>query len=365
MPVRSAKKSKKIAAKRNKGFSWKRSKAARKARKKIRLLFFAIVSLLLTTLLLTAFSIYKFAKAPLLSASLGSLEKNEDWDGKEEMNILFLMVDDFGRSAPKLESLYVLRIVPQNQNYFIIKLPISAECDLAERYGVGDIAKAFAIGDVRLVQETVFKQLAIYSDSYVLTDLKGLSEIKNIFGEIDLKNIRKSTPATKLYINPNFLKFLHENVKSNLSIKDLFNILSFVRSTDSINAKVFELNDDSFEDKELFDGFWNEYILQGIAGEENSRILVLNGAEVPGLATWGGRVVSNSGFTLLDVGNTKKKYEESFLISGDPQSNLSQELSHIFGISVIKDRISIEDEDEIFLRGDIVVVLGLDIGSVL
>ena len=363
MLARSAKKSKKISAKRKEGFSWKKSKAARKARKKIRFLFFAVLSLVLTTLLLTAFSIYKFAKAPLISASLGSIEKNEEWQGEDDLNVLFLVVGDINKTTSSLKGAYILKIVPQSQNYFIVNLPIFADCDLAERYGEGSLSKAFVIGNVRLTQETVFKQLAVYSNSYVLIDEKGISEIKEMFGEVDLKDISKNVSATKLYLNPNFLKFLKTRVKSNLSMGEIFRVLGFVRGENS--GKVFEINEESFKDRELFDVFWKSYILRGITGEENARIMILNGAEIAGLAGWGGRVVENSGLTLLDVGNTEKKYEKSFLVSVDPLSKTSQKLSRVFGIAEIKDRDAVESGTEPFFRGEVVVILGLDIGNVL
>jgi len=382
MVLRSARKSRRISAKRRKGFSWRKSRAARKIKQKIRFLFFAVLSLFLSTLLLVSFSVYKFAKAPLISASLGSVEKNSEWLGKDDINVLFFVVDDIEKQSPSLTSVYILKLVPQNlgsqsqgsrsHRYFILNLPVSAEIDLAERFGPGNLAKAFILGNlqedrrgIKLIQETVFKQLALYSDSYVLVDSKGLSEFKEMFGEVDLKDFGGSIPATKIYLNPAFVRFLETRVKTNLSVPEIFRVLNFVRGVDTVNAKVFEIDEETFIDKELFDNFWKSYVVSSIVSEENSRVLVLNAAEVPGLALWGGRVVENSGMTLLGVGNTENKYEKSFLVVSDLESKTSQQLSRVFGIFTIKERDAVKSEDAMFLRGDIVVVLGLDIGSIL
>lgn len=382
MVARSARKSKRISARRRKGFSWRKSRAARKIKQKIRFLFFAVLSLFLSTILLVSFSVYKFAKAPLISASLGSVEKNSEWLGKDDINVLFFVVDDIEKQSPSLTSVYVLKLVPQNlglqslgsqsHRYFILNLPVLAEVDLAERFGLGNLAKAFILGNlqedrrgIKLVQETVFKQLALYSDSYVLVDSKGLSEFKGMFGEVDLKDFKNNIPATKIYLNPSFVRFLETRVKTNLSVPEIFRVLNFVRGVDTANAKVFEINEETFIDKELFDNFWKSYVVSSIVSEENSRVLVLNAAEVSGLALWGGRVVENSGMTLLGVGNTEKKYEKSFLVVSDLESKTSQQLSRVFGIFTIKERDAVKSEDAMFLRGDIVVVLGLDIGSIL
>ncbi|PJE52030.1 hypothetical protein COV27_00735 [candidate division WWE3 bacterium CG10_big_fil_rev_8_21_14_0_10_39_14] len=365
MTIRSARKSKKIATKRKKGFSWRRSKAARKVKRKIRLLFFAASSLVLTVFLLTSFSLYKFAKAPLISANSGAFDKNKEWMGKEDINILFLVVDKVAVSPARLKSAYILRLDPQNQGYFLVKLPIFADIELAQRYGEGDLAHAFFTGSVKLSQESVFKQTALYLDSYVLVDESGILEVGKMFGEVNLRDIRKSVTALKLYTNPSVVKFLRNFVRTNLSVAEIFRVLGFVRGADTESVKIFELDNESFMDKELFDGFWKNYILAGFVNEENFRVLVLNGAEISGLAGWGGRVVENSGITLLDVGNTEKKYDESFLAADDPFSKTVQKLSGMFGIPTVKDRAVVKDEDTMFLRGDVVVILGLDIGNIL
>ncbi|MFH1565590.1 MAG: LCP family protein [bacterium] len=364
MAVRSAQKSKKISAKRRKGFSWKKTRAAKKVKRKIRLLFFAVLSLILTTLLLTAFSIYKFIKAPLVSANLGALEKEVEWNGVDDLNIVFLVTDGIDKLNPELKSVYILKIVPQSKSYFILNIPVSSKVDLAERYGTGDLTKAFSLGDIKLVQKTIFKQLAIYPNSYVLMDEEGILDIKEMFGEVDLRDIRSSVPATKLYLNVEFFKFLKTHIRTDLTVSEIFRVFSFVRGVNTVNGKVFEINEESFMQSEWFDAFWEEYILSSFVSEENIRIMVLNGAEIPGLATWGGRVVENGGLALLSVGNTEKKYEESFLVSDDIESQTVQKLARLFNISVIKTRDVVGD-DSAFLRGDIVVVLGLDIGNVL
>ena len=368
MPVRIARKSKKIAKRRKAGFSWKKSRAAKKIKRKIRILFFAVFCLIFSAFLLVSFSLYKFVKAPFASASFSSVARQSKWNQDTNINILFLEVDDLKKQSPILTKAAIINLNPQDKKYAIISIPVDTEIDLAQRYGLGSLSKAFVLGNlgddkngIVLVQKSIFKQLAVKTDSYVLVDEDGEESFKNIFREIDFGDIKHTTSAVSIYVNRSFYSFLQKSVKTDLSASELFAAISFIRGVDLANSKVYYLNEDTFSTQKFFDNFWKG--VNTTTYDENSRVLVLNSAQVSGLAGWGGRVLENLGLTLLDASNSNTKHDVSFIVAKNVDSKIVSILSEVFGIKEIKSREEVEDSENAFERGDIVIVLGIDIAD--
>ncbi len=363
MSIRTARKSSKINKRRKQKLSWKKSKAVNRFKRKLRILFFAVFSVVLTVLLLGSYSIYRFIKAPLISASLNSLPKEGEWKGDDELAALVFVVDDKGKTNPNLEELYLLYLSPVNNKYSTCKLPIDAEVEMAERYGEGSLRRAFLSGGVLLVQETVFKDLAVNAKSYVLVDENGVKKLHKVLGDTDFGNLSNLSP-TKVYLNWGVLEYLRSEVRTNLSAIEILRAVSFVMGTSK--SENYELGDETVQNLDYFDSFYRDKLLSldKKVSDEGYRVMVLNGAQVEGLAFWGGRVVQNGGVILLDVGNADKTYDRSFILAKDTGSRTVLILSKMFGISSVEEVGSGEYSSSAFRRGDAVVVLGLDIAKI-
>ena len=186
-------------------------------------------------------------------------------------------------------------------------------------------------------------------------------DLQNNYSEIDFGDIKHTTSAVSIYVNRSFYSFLQKSVKTDLSASELFAAISFIRGVDLANSKVYYLNEDTFSTQKFFDNFWKG--VNTTTYDENSRVLVLNSAQVSGLAGWGGRVLENLGLTLLDVANLDTKHNASFIVAKDMDSKIVSILSEVFGIKEIKSREEVEDSENAFERGDIVIVLGIDIAD--
>jgi len=112
MPLRTAKKSKRLAMKRKKGFSYRKFSLVKKTNDLLKKLFAVLFLFLLAGIGALSFYLYHSFRNPFAQAA-GSLPKETRWDGKTPINLALIKISDLSDDSSTLSDLLVLHIDPQ------------------------------------------------------------------------------------------------------------------------------------------------------------------------------------------------------------------------------------------------------------
>ena len=103
-----------------------------------------------------------------------------------------------------------------------------------------------------------------------------------------------------------------ESVRTNLTLRELFDIYSFTRSLPQDRILKRNVSGTYLDNPHLLDEEFQDLTFDSTLSKEKKSIAVLNGTNVPGVAKFASRVIKNAGGRVVAVGNTKETYEESY-----------------------------------------------------
>ncbi|MCG2686256.1 LytR C-terminal domain-containing protein [Candidatus Parcubacteria bacterium] len=333
MPRKPAKKSKRISKKRSRGFSWKKFKASSRFKKSVRQVLFALVAVILTALALFGFSLYQFLNAPFIRASEVS-SKETSWSGEGVFNVALLLVEDKDNPTKVLKR-SLLNLNPTSAGYSLVEVP---------------------------ADQTLPQCLAVPVDSYILTDRAGWENLQEQFVGGDLMDFKMSDLLTLIPSFPDVLGALRRNVRTDLSLIEIYRVLRFVAGVRPSERHSWACRVEGERDTQSCDQLWQSYGVDQAVRAERKRVIVLNGTAQPGQARFGARVVENLGATVLDFTNAPRQdFETSLLIVDDRDSATSRVLSVALGIGDIRTKSEVESLGILSIqRADVVVILGAD-----
>jgi hypothetical protein len=150
-------------------------------------------------------------------------------------------------------------------------------------------------------------------------------------------------------------------VKTNLSLREIFDIYLFTRSLPSDRVFDKEIGVTYLENTATLDEELKDLTFDSLLSEEQKSVAILNGSDSPGVAAFGARLVENYGGRVVAIGNAAHAYEKSMIITDDTTSESTRIISNLFAIKeiVLKSEMREFSETEIS-RSDITIILGLD-----
>lgn len=339
--------------------------------RKIRLFTFAIVSVVISTFVLLGFSFYKFLNAPFSNASgVLNLDGQDVWQ-EDSTNILLIKLDDKNDPYSNINALAIIHMNDEAKRYDIYKIPVDVEIDLGLNFGKGKLSEAYKIGNgdqgrgFYLISKTILKNLAIRIDGYVAVDNSGYEELSTIVGGIDPEDLSVSLRVKNYLKIPGLITKFRSLAITNLTISDIFSILDFIKNTSDDSGSASELNVYQVLDSQNWDSLWKSKMDFSSVQRDPIKVFVSNASrdpKIPGLATWGARVVKNLGGSVLDTQNSFIDFDESTIITDSKDLALVNKLSVTLGINkiILVDDISPESgiNPQVFRTSVSVVLTG-------
>lgn len=325
MPRRPAKKSKKIARKRQKRPSWKKFKLLKRFKRRLRILLTAMLTLIITTAVLTTASVYQLLKAPFAAASPGSTRAAAHWEGERPINLFF-----------QIEGLRpaLLHLDPLGQKNVVLTLP--PETDPPKDLGL------HLLSTVR-VTEAGFSRLRQQ------TNVTAITEIDRLISLTTIKNLKS------------ILLTLRQEVAADLSLRETALILKHLAENPLDESNIIEISDRHLTDHLAFDSLWENYAYNPQLAKEGQKVLVLNGTQIAGLASRAARTLAHHGVLVLDTANASQTYEESLIIADQTDSATTRLVAEITGIkTVLEKNVDNESSEEGILRSPITIIIGWD-----
>lgn len=311
----------------------------------MRPLFFGVLTVFLSILVLGSYLVYRFAHAPFSSAQYTDYrDSSAVWNETHGTTLTLILVDDINNPQSAIRQLALLTLDAQAMRYSLFIIPVDTEVEYPLAYGTGPLKNLYAVGNadqnrgVYLVQKMVLKTFAVHSDGYLITDTHGMQEITDVIGTIDPHDISASLRLRNIPKIPTLISTFRENVLTNLKFSDLMSVEGFFRQTSHTSSFVTELNKYQVLDPIKFDDLWQSRQSYSDIQKEAVKVFIANASKepkVPGLAGWGGRVVRNAGADVLEDQNSFTDFSQNTIITTDASLQTVRALQQAFEIDTV------------------------------
>lgn len=324
------------------------NRARKKLLKKVKLFFYAAFSIVITVLILTGVSVYKFLNAPFSRASQTNYtDVNTVWKGNET-NLLAVKIANIDDPFAEVEEVVIVNFDSFTERYSVYHVPVSVEVNYAFNYGKGPLKRIYAVGNsdqdrgLYLLEETLLRLFAVRMDGYVITDQNGWDEFNRILGHIDQNDLSASLRLRNFTKIPSFYKAVRNETITDLKISDIKKSLGFIRHTSSTSSSIYNLNKYYLFDSNLWDNLWQDRLSISPIKREGVKVFVANASDpkIPGLASWGARVIKNIGADVLEIDNSLSNFSENSIITSDPNLETVKRIQMVLGI----DRVYLRNE---------------------
>ncbi len=361
MPRKPVKKSKRIANKRKKGFSWKLLKKNKSLKKKIYKIFSAFVLLLVASAFLGFLSIKK-----TLSKTFVSADSNTSFDimSEEHATLAIITVDDIDADPVKISGLDVILFDKDKKKVVTFEIPTTHSIDVSGRYGDEEISKLISLGmldsdDVLdgadFVKRNLEVKFAHSIDRYLILE----NDISN--SVLDSFKTGKSSGL----LNSEVISNLLLNSLTDLRVREFYDLYTFVNGLPSDRFISHLLSEDTLSDSNYIDAVIRDISFDSKVSLEQSSVAVLNGTNISGTATYGSRVLENLGAHVISVANAKETYHESILVVSDPNLAVVKEIQRFFKINKVLSKSEFTGNEGVADRADVTLIIGFDIANAL
>src|SRR3990167_914710 len=282
-------------------------------KRKARIVALSLVSILFTSLILSAVLIYKFVKAPFSSVANVDIDDTGRVWKSYETNILLIKVDDINDKSSRIVKLSLINFSPDTNRYAVYHIPVDVPIEYALNYGEGPLSYIYKTGNldddrgIYLMRKTILRLLAVDVDGYIIADNTGMAEIYEIIRDIYETDLSTALRLRNTFKIPKLIITFREIALTNLKAADIADIIKFVERTSQSSSYVMDLTKYQLLDPSKWDNLWRERLSISEVKKEAVKVFIVNASKdpkVPGLAQWGARVVLNLGGAVLETDNS-------------------------------------------------------------
>ncbi len=327
------------------------------------LILIAVVAILVV-LLVQAYSLWKGIKGPIDIF-------NPPFQGREELTILLVGVDGV-EEHQRTDTIMLVRMNLKNKYMGILSIPRDSRVDIPG-YGIEKVNAAFARGGIELTKDTLQSVIGLPMDYYVIVDFDGFKSFIDALGGVDIvvdKRMRYRDRSQKLNIDlhpglqhlngeqamgfvrfrhdvmgditrigrqqqfvqavskrfmcayniaklPSLVEQLRDNIKTDMSTKDLITLAKIMKKEDQLAIKAATLPgtptniggisfwqiDSEAAYREINSIFFPPFEEEKRSGNKEMGVEVLNGCGIAGIADQVAKALSDKGYGIHKTGN--------------------------------------------------------------
>lgn len=231
----------------------------------------------------------------------------------------------------------VFSLSAKKKSLTVVKIPQNTYVEVTRGFGLYRAEAVYPLGQLEgmggnLLSETIQEFLGVPIEGWVRTRGKLFQPL--ISSKLDKNEIlllRKQIATLGVFLRPKVvIKFLKEDLKTNIPFWDLVKIWLRVREANAARIYFFDLERDGVlnnfplpdggsgktGDPRSIDNLLEDFFFESEIRREKISIEVLNGTDSPGLAQRAARIITNLGGKVSQVKDNKKKVEKC-QIEGD------------------------------------------------
>lgn len=262
---------------------------------------------------------------------------------KSNISILVAKLEDLNDDLSLVNDIYLININLDNNTFGVFDIDTTQQLKYAENLGNGDLEKLNAITYVEnedfsdILEQTILINYSINVDKFILIDEKFDESLDiyldgNLYDVSKIKNINK---VRKMLIE------ISANSVSDIVSVDIIKLYNFFRNVDEKHYKT-----QAISDKKTLMKKWRSYnSISSDIQTEQVKVFIANASmnpKIPGLASWGEKVVANVGGSVMHIDNSFLELDESVIITESLELNTYKLLAKQFGINnvILKDDIT-------------------------
>lgn len=344
---------------------WHSVKLIGKIKKTVRLAVLAMFAILVSTALIAGMAFYQFIRKPF--AATVSTENSKVITSEQPFALSFIVLKDRADESSRISSASLVVINPAEKKVHNYSVPAQLLVNLGPRFGTTEFARSYALGQllsnkqgVGLTNQALRSVFAKRVDRYILTDEKAIAEFSEAFGPASFDEISKIYSLKNIPKITDNLKMFHDGFETNLTSEELFYLFNLFRTFQVDDAYKMELSQQSIDSSLELDGPLAEVLFSDEISLEQKRVLILNGAGIPGLGAATARSADNFGTSVVGVENASKTYDKSVIYTTDLNSATVKLLAYELGISNVKRVGDADSTAESLVEADITVIIGID-----
>ncbi len=318
----------------------------------VKTIFLSGLTIIVASLFLAFISIYKFINAPFSSAHLqGDIIKTDGVWGKDDLNLMVIRLDDKYSSSSNINSFSLLNFDIINRRYNIYTFPLQEEF-LYVNDTKGTLSGIYKYvktenKNIDFIVESFFRQFAVKPDGYIVLDNNDYKYFEDkLGGDIPFRDLSAILRVKNTFMIPGMISAFRDKVETNLTLSDMLSALQFFKNTSETSTSINEISKYGILDHDVWDQVWNDTLSYESIKKEHMKVLILNGSKdpkIPGLASWGARVVRNIGISVLDTENSFEDFTSTAIIASNKDLNSVKELATAFNVPYI---IGVEELDK-------------------
>lgn len=315
-------------------------------------------------LFLTSYAFYKQFHQTYISASSIT---SQDFRTQDFYTVAVISTEDsFDTSPLVLKSVKLIFFSTKHKDFLVYEIPSDLEVSFPGKFGTDNISKAFALGTMDidtssgcdlncfnagadLTRVTLEGLIGAKIDRFVIVDPSLADFSEDIFITSDfMKLFQKSK-----------IQSLKKSLRTDMSFADFLHFYSLARDFSKNDIKY-----ETFTQSEVLDSSLRQLTYDSELAEERKSIAILNGTSIPGLASFGARVVKNRGGHVVAEDNAAGDYEETYLIVENKDNLTVSYLAQFFDVQDVysKEELPFSITDSAIDRAEVTLILGLDNG---
>lgn len=286
-----------------------------------------------------------------------------DLDNAEIVALSLITVDSFEEDPLETKSVTYILFDKSKNKVVSFDVPLDLEIDVPGRFGTEQMSKVLQIGmldsgdvtdGVAYVNETLKRVFAYNVDRYILVEESHSTPVSDafVFGK------------SGGLLNYDTLSDLIFSVETDSSLSELYGLYSFVNSLPSDRFIHHENSSEFFMDSGYTDAILRDMTFDSVVAEEKSSVAVLNGTDIPGMASFASRVIQNSSAHVISVENARSTYQESVIITKSNDLASLKEIQRFFRVDNVVSSGSLDNNEPVADRADITLIIGFDIAGI-
>lgn len=353
MPRHPAQKSRKLAIKRKRGFSWRIAKKNQAVKKKIKKSLIAVVLFLLSLSFLFGIVLFKSFTSSFTSASSDlAYSFSED----DLIVVCLVSVDSLHSDPLKTNSIKLILLDKNKSKVIYYEVPLETTINLPGRFGEEMYSNILSLGMLRrnnLMDGVNLLTLSLGTDYGIKIDRFLVVEetLSGVFNDFFTRG------AVSQFLALDNIKIFPSSLKTDFGLNEFYEANKFIASLPADRfLGVQDLSDEAIRD----------ITFDSKAAIEGASVAVLNGTSISGAANSVSRIIQNCGGRVIASANSKAEHDRSILVVDRDGLEVVKEIVQFFGIKdvIYKTQADYLKEDVID-RTDATLIIGFDIAEAL
>lgn len=305
----------------------------------------AVLALFLATFSIIGVGVFNFIHAPFSHASESYFQNKTIWGDDKTTSTLFVAyVNDLEKDRT-IKNFFVFKGDRQSNNYYLYSFPVDEEIEIPES-GKSSLRNMYFENNailshdqfVNRVTRFMINYLAIEPTGYIVVDKNGYTNIKDKIGDVDYTDVAVALRLRNTLKVPRTVFAFRENAITNLTMGDVYQLLSFFKNTARGGGHVTNLSKYELLDQAKWDARWADTVKMSSAKKDGVKVFILNASKdpkIPGLAAWGSRLSKNIGASIMSTDNSFTDFDQNTIITDDTELPTANQLKSMLDIKKV------------------------------